>query len=83
MNDNRILGVDISTLPDQSVEIPVRCEPKVKCKNKFIQKIFIKIFGYKIIYETKQAKVLTVKAEDYPKDCNCSGDLTFTFGNNT
>lgn len=53
MNDNRILGVDISTLPDQSVEIPVRCEPKVKCKNKFIQKMMIKMFGYKVIYETK------------------------------
>ena len=80
MNDDRILGIDISTLPDQSVEIPVRCEPKVKCKNKFIQKIFIKMFGYKVIYETKQAKVLTVKVEDYPKDWN--GDLTFTFGDN-
>ena len=77
MNDDRILGIDISTLPDQSVEIPVRCEPKVKCKNKFIQKIFIKMFGYKVIYEIKQAKKLTVKSEDCPKDWN--GDLTFTF----
>lgn len=83
MNDNRILGVDISTLPYQSVEIPVRCEPKVKCKNKFIQKMLIKMFGYKVIYETKQAKVLIVKTEDYLKDYNCNGDLTFTFGNTT
>ena len=68
MSDYNILGVDISKLPDQSVEIPVRCEPKVKCKNKFIQKIFIKMFGYKVIYETKQAKVITIKAEDFSKD---------------
>ncbi len=67
MEDYKILGVDISTLPDQSVEIPVRCEPKIKCKNKFIQKILIKMFGYKVVYETKKAKVLTVKAEDYPR----------------
>ena len=75
MNDYKILGVDISTLPEQSVEVLVGCEPKVKCKNKFLQKILIKIFGYKPIYETRKAKVLTTKAEDCPKDWD--GNITF------
>lgn len=81
MIENKFLGVDIATLPEQSVEIPVRCEPKVKCRNKFLQSMLIKMFGYKVIYETKQAKILTIKAEDCPKGWD--GDLTFTFGDNT
>ena len=74
------IGVDISNMPDQSVEILVGCEPKVKCRNKFLQKIFTKVFGLKPVYETKQAKVITVKAEDYHKDLN--GNLEITFGEN-
>ena len=35
------IGVDISSLPDQSVEIPVKYEPKIKCNNKYIQKLLI------------------------------------------
>ena len=79
-NLKNIIGVDISNLPDQSVEILIGCEPKVKCKNKFLQRIFTKVFGLKPIYEIKQAKVITVKAEDYPKDLN--GNLEITFGEN-
>ena len=75
-----IIGVDISNLPDQSVEILVSCEPKVKCRNKFLQKILIKVFGLRLVYETKQAKVVTVKAEDCPK--NWDGNLEITFGEN-
>lgn len=78
--EKTIIGVDISSLPDQSVEILVGCEPKVKSKNKYLQKIFIKMFGYKPVYETKQAKVITVKAEDYPKDLD--GNLEITLGEN-
>lgn len=80
MDDYKILEVDVSKLPDQSVEVPIKCEPKVKCKNKFIQKYLIKMFGYKIIYETKQAKIITIKAEDCPKDWN--GELTFKLEDN-
>lgn len=54
--EKTIIGVDISSLPDQSVEILVGCESKVKCKNKYLQKIFIKMFGYKPVYETRMAK---------------------------
>lgn len=81
MDKHNIFGVDISTLPDQSVEIPVRYEPKVKCKNKFLQKMFIQMFGYKVVYETKQVKILTIKAEDFPKD-RYDGNLTFTIEEN-
>ena len=76
MKDFKFKGIDVSTLPDQSVEIPVRCEPKVKCRNKFLQKMLIKMFGYKVVYETKQAKVFTIKAEDYPKGWD--GIITFS-----
>lgn len=75
-----IIGIDISNLPDQSVEVLVGCEPKIKCRNKFLQRILIKVFGLKAMYETKQAKVLTIKAEDYPKDWD--GSLEITFGEN-
>lgn len=81
--DNNLLkniGVDISNLPDQSVEILIGCEPKVKCRNKFLQRIFTKIFGLKPVYKTKQVKVITVKAEDCPKDWD--GNLEITFGEN-
>lgn len=81
--DNNLLkniGVDISNLSDQSVEILIGCEPKVKCRNKFLQRIFTKVFGLKPVYETKQAKAITIKAEDYPKDWD--GDLEITFGEN-
>lgn len=75
-----IIGIDISNLPDQSVEVLVGCEPKIKCRNKFLQRILIKVFGLKAMYETKQAKVLTIKAEDCPKDWD--GNLEIAFGEN-
>lgn len=75
-----IIGVDISNLPEQSVEVLVSCEPKVKCRNKFLQRILIKVFGLKPVYETKQAKVITIRAEDCPK--NWDGSLEITFGEN-
>lgn len=74
------IGVDIPNLPNQSVEILVGCKPKVKCRNKFLQKILIKAFGLKPVYETKQAKVITTRAEDCPKDWD--GNLEITFGEN-
>ena len=76
----KIIGVDISNLPDQSVEILIGCEPKVKCRNKFLQRIFTKIFGLKPVYKIKQTKVKTVKAKNYPKDWD--GNLEITFGEN-
>ena len=83
MDDNllKIIGVDISNMPDQSVEILIGCEPKVRCRNKFLQIIFTKVFGLKPVFETKQANVITVKAEDCPKDWD--GNLEITFGENT
>ena len=75
------IGLDISNLPNQSVKVLVGYEPKVKCKNKFLQRILTKVFGLKPVFETKQAKVVTVKAEDCPKDWD--GNLEITFGENT
>lgn len=35
------------------------------------------MFGYKPVYETRMAKVVTTKAEDCPKGWD--GNMTFTF----
>ena len=78
--NNKIIGIYISTLPDQTVEILIGCESKIKCRNKFLQKILTKAFGLKPVYETKQAKVITTRAEDCPKDWD--GSLEITFGEN-
>ena len=64
------------TLELQDVKVPIK-EPKYKCKNKHFQKLLIKIFGYQITYETRQAKVIINKAEDYPF-YNFDGNFTFT-----
>ena len=64
------------TLELQDVKVPIK-EPKYKCKNKHFQKLLIKIFGYQITYETRQAKVIINKAEDYQFD-NFDGNFTFT-----
>lgn len=61
-----IIGIDISSLPDQSVEVPVKYEPKIKCNNKYIQKLLVKLFGYKVEYQMKKAKVIETKADDCP-----------------
>ena len=45
-------------IPMQEVEILTGVEPKRKCKNKFFQKILIKMFGYVSAYETRQVKVI-------------------------
>lgn len=54
----------IEDIPTREVEFLTGVEPKYKCKNKFLQKVLIKIFGYIITYETRQAKVLITKPED-------------------
>ena len=73
---DRFLGVDISTLPEKDVEILIDIVPKVKCKNKLLQKIFIKLFGYLPIYETRKAKVLKMHPEDYKgKNGNITIDI--------
>lgn len=59
----------------QDVKVPIR-NPKYKCKNKHFQKLLIKLFGYQITYETRKAKVIINKAEDYPFD-NFDGNFTF------
>lgn len=58
------LETDISLLPEKDIEVLVDVIPKVKCKNKLLQKIFIKLFGYKPIYKRRKAKVLKINSED-------------------
>lgn len=61
---NEFLGIDVSTLPEENVKVLVDVIPKVKCKNKLLQKISTKLFGYKLIYETRKGKVLKMQAEN-------------------
>ena len=61
-------------LPMQEVEIFTGVELKYRCKNKFLQKVLTKLFGYVPVYEKRQAKVLVFKAEDYPY--NFEGNIT-------
>ena len=50
--------------------------PKKQSKNKFIQWLLIKLFGYELEYKTLMAKTVMIKAEDDPISAN--DDLTFT-----
>lgn len=68
-------------IPVQDFNILTGIKPKYKCKNKFLQKILIKIFGYVPIYETRRAKVIINKPEDYPFG-NLDSNFTFTIEEN-
>jgi hypothetical protein len=50
--------------------------PKKKHKNKLIQWLLIKIFGYETEYKIVQAKTIEIKAEDFPLTLH-NGDITF------
>ena len=60
----------------QPTNIVVGIRPKKQSKNKFIQWLLIKFFGYELEYKTVMAKTVVIKAEDYPISAN--DDLTFT-----
>ena len=73
-----INDIDTSHLPIQKVKMLVGCEPKVKCRYKFLQLIANRIFGYVPIDEEKNCKTFFIKANDYPKNNNWNewnGDL--------
>lgn len=73
----KILSVDIAAIPNQQVEVITGIIPKVQCKNQFIQRLLIKLFGYKVEYKTVDAKVVKIKASDFPKN-NVNPTLSFT-----
>lgn len=50
----------------QPVDIVVGAHPKKRSKNKFIQWLLIKLFGYELEYKTVMAKTVVIKPEDYP-----------------
>ena len=77
-NIGKIISVDIAKLPSRQTEVLIGCEPKVKSKHKILQKLFIKIFGYKLVFDKRETKILEIKAEDCPKvgvDSNLSIEL--------
>ena len=59
----------------QPTEIIVGVHPKKQHKNRFIQWLLIKLFGYELEYKTVMAKTIVIK----PEDCPISGDGNFTF----
>lgn len=77
-NIGKIISVDISKLPLRQTEVLIGCEPKVKSKYKILQKLFIKLFRYKLVFDKREAKILEIKAEDCSKvgvDSNLSIEL--------
>lgn len=76
-NDFFAMGIDIPSLKVKTIEIPVGCEPKVKCKNGFLQSVLIKMFGYKTVYETRKLKTLTIKPENCPKEWDGTLEIQF------
>ena len=52
--------------------------PKKQSKNKLIQWILIKLFGYEIEYKTVMAKTIVIKPEDCPAEFG--DNFTFTIG---
>ena len=75
---NEIISVDIAKLPLKQTEVLIGCEPKVKSKHQILQKLFIKLFGYKLVFDKREAKILEIKAEDCPRagvDSNLSIEL--------
>ena len=77
-NIREIVSAYIAKLPSRQTEVLIGCEPKVKSKYKILQKLFIKIFGYKLVFDKREAKILEIKAEDCPKvgvDSNLSIEL--------
>ena len=66
-NIGEIISVDIAKLPSKQVEVLVGCEPKVKSNHKIFQKLFVKVFGYKPVFNKRESKCLEIKAEDCPK----------------
>ena len=74
----RDMGIDIKNEPLRSVLVYAGREPKYKSKNKYIQKILLKLFGEKPIYKEKKAKVLLLKAEDCPH-LDFDGNFTIDF----
>lgn len=73
----QLLGVDLSDVSTEYVEVYTGVKPKVKCKNKVLQQIFVRLFGYKPTFETRLAKKIVIDSKTYPKGLN--GDMSFTF----
>lgn len=63
---------------DQQMEVFITVKPKIKCKNKYLQRILNRIFGFKPYYEVKKGKKLTIKAEDCPENWDGSLEINFT-----
>lgn len=63
----KILGVDISNVPMQEVQVIVGVEPKVKCKSKVLQSLLLKLFGYRVIQKNVQGKVVTLSSNDFSR----------------
>lgn len=62
----------------QPTTIVAGVHPKKQSKNRFIQWLLIKFFGYELEYKTVMAKTIVIKADDCPITLN--GEFAFTIG---
>ena len=60
----------------QPTTVIVGVRPKKQSKNRFIQWLLIKLFGYELEYKTVMAKTVVIKSEDC--QAGFDGDITFT-----
>lgn len=69
-------AIDAYDAQFKPTEIVVGAHPKKQSKNRFVQWIMIKLFGYELEYKTVMAKTIIIKSDDCP--AGFDGDFTFT-----
>jgi hypothetical protein len=69
-------AINVHDAKFKPTEIVVGVHPKKQSKNKFVQWLLIKLFGYELEYKTVMAKTVVINPEDCPDGFD--GDFTFT-----
>lgn len=63
-----IRPLNSDTTRNELVDIVIGYEPKQKSKYKFIQNIYNKLFGYKVITKKAEVKKIEIKSDDIPSE---------------
>lgn len=63
-----IRPLNSDTTRNELVDIVIDYEPKQKSKYKFIQNIYNKLFGYKVVTKKAKVKKIEIKSGDVPSE---------------
>lgn len=63
-----IRPLNSDTTRNELVDIVIDYEPKQKSKYKFIQNIYNKLFGYKVVTKKAKVKKIEIKSDDVPSE---------------